>query len=142
MKEQHPMSGDGDDEAFRRLLDYNGRVYWLANGWCLKFEVKGAEVTESRPYGVKYSFTLHDVEMERLYGIDNAHSISRQQLFDHEHRYRNTAEVVAYEYRGADELICDFFEAIEKIFEREGIEFKFDDNETELDNTDGDEIVK
>jgi len=56
-----------------------------------------------------------------LLGFDNAHGIPRAQAFDHRHRFRRTRQLVAYEFRGADELICDFFAAIEQACEEEGV---------------------
>jgi hypothetical protein len=40
---------------------------------------------KGRPYGVKYSLTLHDLAGRRIYGIDNAHATRRQAVFDHRH---------------------------------------------------------
>ncbi len=53
----------------RRLLDYDGRRYWLANGWSIRFRIAEAEVTAGRPHGIKYAFTLHDVDRTRLLGF-------------------------------------------------------------------------
>ncbi len=129
-----------DAEALHRLLGYHRRRYWLTNGWCLRFQVRKAQVTEGRPHGIRYSFTLHDVDMTRLLGIDNAHGIPRRQVFDHKHRFRRVEEVVPYDYRDADTLICDFFDEIENAFRVEGIEFSFAGDETELEEDDGEEV--
>ena len=61
------------DEPMRRLLDYDHRRYWLVNGWSVRFRIAEFEVSVARPYGIKYSFTLHDVGGTRLLGYDNAH---------------------------------------------------------------------
>jgi hypothetical protein len=129
-----------DDEALRRLLDYHRRRYWLSNGWCIRFWVKEVPSTAGRPHGVKYSLTLHDVDMTRLLGIDNAHGLPRRLVFDHQHRFRRTEELVPYDYKDADTLIGDFFDAVERAFRQEGAEFSFDDREVELENDDGEEI--
>jgi hypothetical protein len=42
-------------------------------------------------------------------------------------------ELVAYEFRSADQLICDFFTAVEQACEREGIAFEFEAQEVELE---------
>ena len=130
---------DKDAEALHRLLGYHRRRYWLTNGWCIRFQVKEAPVTSGRPHGIKYSFTLHDVDMVRLLGIDNAHGIPRRVVFDHRHRFRRTEEMVPYDYKDADTLIVDFFDLIEQAFRQEGIEFSFDDGEIELEDEDGEE---
>jgi hypothetical protein len=41
--------------------------------------------------------------------------------------------LVPYEFKGADELICDFFAAVERACETEGIPFEFDAEEVELE---------
>ena len=125
--------GDMEDEATVRLMTYHRRRYWLCNGWCLKFYVKSSEVSAGRPYGIKYSLTLHDVDMSRILGFDNAHAISRRQLYDHRHRFRRIGELVPYNFIDADQLLVDFFEAVEKACVAEGVEFAFDDDETDLD---------
>jgi hypothetical protein len=126
------------DEAMRRLLDYDRRRYWLANGWSIRFRVAEAPVTTGRPHGIKYSFTLHDVDRTRLLGFDNAHGLPRVQAYDHRHRFRRTKELVAYDYRGTDELICDFFAAVEMACRTEGAPFEFEAEDVELEPEDED----
>jgi len=130
------------DEALRRLLDYDRRRYWLVNGWSIRFRVAEVAATGARPQGVKYAFTLHDVDGSRLLGFDNAHGVPRAQTYDHRHRFRRAGELVPYDFRGADELICDFFAAVEQACRQEGTPFEFaaedvelemeDDNDTDL----------
>jgi len=126
------------DKAMRRLLDYHRRRYWLANGWSIRFRIVEAKVTAGRPHGIKYSFTLHDVDRTRLLGFDNAHGLPRVQAYDHRHRFRRTAELVPYDYRGADELICDFFAAVETACRTEGVPFEFEAEDVELEPEDDD----
>ena len=127
------------DGALQRLLDYHRRRYWLANGWSIRFRVAEAPVTAGRPHGIKYSFTLHDVDRTRLLGFDNAHGIPRVQAYDHRHRFRRTAELVPYDYRGADELICDFFAAVETACRTEGVAFEFETEDVELEPEEDDD---
>ena len=124
------------DEALQRLLDYDRRRYWLANGWNIRFRIMEVPVTSGRPHGIKYSFTLHDVDRTRLLGFDNAHGVPRVQAYDHRHRFRRTEELVPYDYRGADELICDFFSALEAICRQEDVPFEFEAEDVELDMED------
>lgn len=93
----------------------------LENGWSLRFRVGQAEASAGRPHGIKYAFTLHDVDRTRLPGFDNAHGVPRVQAYDHRHRFRRTSELVAYEFRGADELICDFFDHVERACRQDGV---------------------
>jgi len=130
------------DEAMRRLLDYDRRRYWLENGWSLRFRVKAADATAGRPHGIKYAFTLHDVDRTRLLGFDNAHGVPRAQTYDHRHRFRRTADLAAYDFRGADELICDFFAAVEQACRHVGASFDITAEDIELeddDDTDADD---
>jgi hypothetical protein len=63
------------DEPIRRLLDYDQRRYWLVNGWSIRFRITEIEASTERPNGIRYSFTLHDVDGARLLGFDNAHGV-------------------------------------------------------------------
>jgi hypothetical protein len=126
------------DEAMRRLLDFDRRRYWLSNGWSIRFRIAEVEATTGRPHGIKYTFTLHDVDRARLLGFDNAHGVPRAQAYDHRHRFRRTADLVAYDFRGADELICDFFTAVEQACRQEGVPFEFEAGEVEYLMEEGD----
>lgn len=127
------------DEAMRRLLDYDRRRYWLANGWSIRFRIAAVAPTTARPHGIKYAFTLHDVDGTRLLGFDNAHGVPRAQAHDHRHRFRRAGELVPYDFRGADELICDFFTAVEQACRQEGAPFEFEAGEVELEMEDDDD---
>ena len=113
------------DEAMARLLDYDRRRYWLENGWSLRFRVRAVGITAARPHGLRYAFTLHDVDGTRLLGFDNAHGIARHLPYDHRHRFRRPREIVPYAFQDADTLICDFFDAIEQACRREAVPFAF-----------------
>lgn len=127
------------DEAMRRLLDYDRRRYWLANCWSIRFRVAEVATTTGRPHGIKYAFTLHDVDRTRLLGFNNAHGVPRAQAYDHRHRFRRPAELVRYDFQGADELICDFFAAVEQACLQKGVAFEFAAEEVELDLEDDDD---
>ena len=116
-----------------RLLDYDRRRYWLSNGWCLRFRVKQCPITDARPHGIRYAFTLHDVDMVRLLGFDNAHGIPRRHAYDHRHRFRRASDLIPYQFVGTDELICDFFDEVERVCRLEGVPFAFDSEATERD---------
>lgn len=125
------------DEAMHRLLAYDRRRYWLVNGWSIRFRIASTAVTAARPHGIRYAFTLHDLDGARLLDFDNAHGVPRAQAYDHRHRFRCTAELVRYDFRGADELICDFFAAVERACLQEGVPFTFEREEVELEMEDG-----
>ncbi len=71
-----------------------------------------------------------------MLGYDNAHGVPRTQEYDHRHRFRHTRELVAYTFRGADELLCDFFAAVEQACAEEGSEFEVDEIELEAEEDD------
>lgn len=127
------------DEAMRRLLDYDRRRYWLVNGWSISFRVAEVKVTAARPHGIKYAFTLHDMDGTRLMGLDNAHGVPRAQAYDHRHRFRWSGEPIPYDFRGADELICDFFAAVEQACKQEDVPFEFEAEDAELEMEDDDD---
>ena len=124
------------DEALARFLDYDRRRYWLENGWSLRFRIREAGVSESRPHGLRYAFTLHDVDGARLLGFDNAHGVRRVEAFDHRHRFRKTEELSPYEFTDADTLLGDFFGAVEAACRAEGVAFTIVDEDLELEDGD------
>jgi hypothetical protein len=124
------------DEPMQRLLDYDGRRFWLENGWSIRIRVAEAPVTPGRPHGIKYSFTLHDTDGTRLLGFDNAHGVPRALAFDHRHRFRRTEDLVPYNFVGADELICDFFDAVQQACRQESVAFEFVDQDIEMEDDD------
>ena len=75
----------------------------------MEHSLSGAEIDASseRPNGIRYSFTLHDVDGARLLGFDNAHGVPRRHEYEHRHRFRKPNEILAYEFRGADDAQTD-----------------------------------
>lgn len=105
-----------------RLLAYHGRRYWLENGWSLRFRVWRVALTSERPHGLRYSFTLHDVDGIRLLGYDNKHSADRNIIeHDHSHRFPQINNLRPYAFIDTDTLLADFFGAVKSACEKEGI---------------------
>lgn len=109
------------------LLAFDGRLHWYDQGYAVKFEIKRVEPTELRPHGLRYSFTLHDPEGERLMGFDNAHTVSpagryakRQAEADHWHRTGDDPGR-PYAFTDAETLIGDFFAEVERILTERGV---------------------
>jgi uncharacterized protein DUF6516 len=110
------------------LLAFDGHVHWLDQGYRLKFEIKRVEPTTERPHGLRYSFTLHDPDGNRLMGFDNAHGvpatgsryIKRQPAADHWHRTGDD-EGRPYSFTTADALLADFFREATRILAAHGI---------------------
>jgi hypothetical protein len=127
------------DEAMRRLLDFDRRRYWLVSGWSIRFRLAEIEASTARPHGIKYSFTPRDHDGSRLLGFDTAHGVPCTETYDHRHRFRRPKQLVAYEFRGADELICDFFAALEQACKQEGVPFEFEADEVESEAEEDDD---
>jgi hypothetical protein len=47
--------------------------------------------------------------------------------------FAKTKEIVAYQFRGADELIFDFLAAVERACAEEGVAFEFETDQIELE---------
>jgi len=113
------------------LLDFNGRIHRYAGGYWLKFEITQGEKSEERPHGLSYSFTLHGPDNKRLVGFDNAHSVPAKgsrfkkhpKAADHWHR-TGTDEGRPYEFKGAETLISDFFDEVERMLKERNIPFE------------------
>jgi hypothetical protein len=122
------------DDAFERLLEYHGIRYYLANAWYVRFRIRRVEVSEARPHGIRYSFTLHDDLNERLLGFDNAHGVPRQVAHDHHHTFRRTKQIFGYAFVNADKLLSDFMTPAGDACQRENVEFTFVEKEVELED--------
>jgi len=112
--------GVTDDVALETLLNLDGEVFPMENGYWTKFEVKRVEPEERIPHGIKYSLTLHDRSNRRVFGIDNAHPYKPKRkrfgaaktTWDHRHLRE---KVVPYEFESPGSLLEDFWQGVEKI---------------------------
>jgi hypothetical protein len=110
------------------LLAFDGRIHHLERGYWLKFEVKRTAATPERPHGLRYSFTLHDPNGNRLIGFDNAHGVPPQGSrfrkpeveYDHWHRTGND-EGRPYQFTTADKLLADFEAEVVRVLAENGI---------------------
>ena len=80
-----------------------------------------------RPHGVRYTLTLHEPGGQRVFGIDNAHSVrigggpASRSSTSHDHVHHG--EVVRpYVYCDAETLMDDFWLRIAAILKERGIE--------------------
>jgi len=110
------------------LLAFDGRIHHLERGYWLKFEVKRTAATPERPHGLRYSFTLHDPNGNRLVGFDNAHGVPPQGSrfrtpdveYDHWHRTGND-EGRPYQFTTVDKLLTDFEAEIVRVLAERGV---------------------
>jgi hypothetical protein len=98
--------------------------------YTVHFDAKRAEITEGRPYRIKYSLTLHDKHGSRLLGFDNAHEIEdkvrgrfskhrKVSKWDHEHKFKDVSVIKPYDYQTAEQLLVDFWAAVDSAIELE-----------------------
>lgn len=103
------------------LLNLDGEIFPMDNGYWVKFEVHEVKATKSMPHGIKYSLTLHNIHAQRVIGYDNAHSFkstkkygAKKETYDHIHK---KMDVVAYEFKSASQLLEDFWNSVDHYME-------------------------
>jgi len=103
------------------LLNLDGEIFPMDNGYWVKFEAKKVQTSEAIPHGVKYSLTLHNKKNQRVVGYDNAHSFKstkkyggKKESYDHIHKEMT---IVPYEFESAAQLIEDFWNSVEYYME-------------------------
>lgn len=65
----------GKDGSLDTLLDLDGEIFPMDNGYWVKFSAKSTDPNPNIPHGVRYSMTLHDRYNNRVVGFDNAHAV-------------------------------------------------------------------
>lgn len=109
-----------EDESLETLLELDGEIFPMENGYWTKFEAHRVTATPRIPHGVRYCLTLHDRNNTRILGFDNAHAVNPKQkryrarkiAWDHKHKRE---KVLPYEYESASQLLEDFWAAVDKI---------------------------
>jgi len=100
-----------ENVELQTLLDLDGLIFWPNPRYWIKFEAKQVRTSENIPHGIKYSFTLHDINNTRIIGFDNAHAVKksgkRRKKFsgriiawDHVHKREKTTR---YEFESASQ---------------------------------------
>jgi len=111
-----------EDDALVDLLNLDGEIFPMDNGYWTKFEVWQVDPEPHVPHGIRYSLTLHDRHNRRVLGFDNAHAIrparkayrARKITWDHVHKCER---VWPYDYESASGLLEDFWREVERIME-------------------------
>lgn len=104
------------------LLNLDGEIYPMDNGYWVKFEAKRISPNEHIPHGIKYSLTLHDKVNIRVIGYDNAHASKQKRkrfsgkrmVWDHKH---NRNKIEDYEFEDAGQLLEDFWNDVTNIIQ-------------------------
>jgi hypothetical protein len=115
------------DEGLQRLLDLDGFLAEIGGGYWVKVEARRVPASAARPHGVAFSFSLHEPNGRRAFGIDNAHTVRSTKgpagrstkATAHIHR---GGTVRPYVYRDADTLIDDFWRAVADFLRKAGIQ--------------------
>ena len=113
------MSDYKRDYTLETLLDLDGMIVEVGQGLWAKINAKRIKNSIiNRPFGIKYSLTLHEPNGKRLLGYDNAHNISKSNVdvnFDHKHKGER---IVKYNYQNAEQLLADFWKDVDLILKR------------------------
>ncbi len=115
-------SGKRYDPELNTLLDLNGEIFPMDNGYWTKFEAAQVEPSAYIPHGIRYSLTLHDKYNKRIIGFDNAHAYKpkrkkfagRKITWDHKHKCE---KIEPYEYESASQLMEDFWKEVYMILD-------------------------
>ena len=105
------------------LLDYDGEEYTGEDRLTMRFEIKRCPVSPERPWGIRYSLTLHDEYGTRILGFDNAHAVKAKgkrrltgNKFAYDHVHRSASDKgTSFAVESAEELLREFFVAVEKL---------------------------
>jgi len=91
-------------------------------------QIGRVEPTPKRPHGLRYAFTLHDPDGNRLIGFDNAHGVPprgsrfRRASDEHDHWHRTGDDSGRpYAFTTADQLLADFFAEVRRVLDERGI---------------------
>jgi hypothetical protein len=121
---------DGGDEwhSLEFLLAFDGRTHLFESGYHLRFEIKRVAASAERPHGLRYAFTLHDPEGQRIMGFDNAHTVrpvgsrfrERPVTADHWHRDEHD-QGRPYAFENVERLLEDFFAEVDRVLAERGV---------------------
>jgi hypothetical protein len=109
-----------EDASLETLLDLDGEIFPMDNGYWTKFEVRRVAPSKQVPHGIRYSLTLHNRNNIRILGFDNlhAHKPKRKKYgaqkfsWDHKHKME---KVYRYEFESASQLLEDFWKGVDEI---------------------------
>lgn len=110
----------GEAGHLKTLLDLEGEVFLMDDGYWVKIEAKIVPVSPSVPHGIRYSLTLHKRNNVRVVAHDNVYAIKpkgrkrfsgRKITWDHKHHME---KVEPYEFESAGQLLDDFWKTVNK----------------------------
>lgn len=112
------------------ILDLDRQTIEVGNGYWVTMRVQQVKADANRPHGLSYALSLHSPTGRRLLGYDNAHlppsktsgparKSKQPATFDHVHRGESVAP---YTFVSPVKLVEDFWEDVDRILAKEGIE--------------------
>jgi hypothetical protein len=116
------------DPTRSTLVDLDGVIMDLGNGYWVKFVVREIPTTAPVPHGLTYELTLHERRSgKRVLGYDNAHPVTtgrgpgaaRTAVHDHRHTLTRT---FPYTYVDAGTLLEDFWRDVKAFLKAQGVE--------------------
>ena len=122
----HKLNSE-EDSTLDRLLMLHGEVIEIGHGYWVKFEATRIEPSTARPHGVSYALCLLTPDDERIVCFDNAHPIevgsgpAARHTATNDHQHKGT-RVKPYDYRNAEALLVDFWNAVDAALKERGIE--------------------
>ena len=108
------------DTGLEFLLEMDGEIFPMDNGYWTKIEARIVVPNDKVPHGIRYSLTLHDRNNVRVLGYDNAHGIKpKKKKFGAKktewvHRHEKN-RVESYEFENAAQLLVDFWNDVNRI---------------------------
>jgi hypothetical protein len=109
-----------NDSGLTTLLDLDGEIFPMVNGFWTKIDVKRVMQSDRFPHGIRYSLTLHNSRNLRVLGYDNAHQFktgrrgfeAKVTEWDHKHE---GDKVKRYELESAGQLLEDFWNDVKRV---------------------------
>jgi hypothetical protein len=107
------------DYSLELLLDLDGTYIEVGLGFWVKIEARIIEEnTINKPFGIKYSLTLHAANGERVLGYDNAHGLFNKKPFAPDDHIHKQNKIFRYEFISAEDLLKDFWNDVNLILKR------------------------
>jgi hypothetical protein len=111
------------DGPLQRLLDLNGEVLDQGEGYWVRIRVTRVGPDKLKPHGIDYSLCLLSPDDECLLRFDNAHPIRvGHKLTDASDHVHKGEHVEPYIYSDPEELMNDFWGAVEEILTAKGVQ--------------------
>ena len=114
------------DHSLDLLLNLHGTSFTYDCRYWYEIVAYQVEPNSKIPHGIRYSLTFHDHYNQRVYGMDNAHAAPNVgkgnyagKIYEWDHVHNGLSDRgTAYQFASPEQLMTDFFDAIEKIIKQ------------------------